>query len=310
MTRQTAPIAKKSTSVRLNVIRALFRGLTLIAPAAAAEFAVALFRRPPGRKGSESERTALATGERLDLTLHGRHLAVWRWGQGPAVLLVHGWGSRGARLASFIPPLNEAGFSVVAFDAPGHGASAGRLSSLPQFISAIEAVARRFGPVEAVVAHSMGGAATTLAMGRGLAVGCAVFLAPAADPAGYSERFAEVVGLAPSLLARMKAKIESRFGARWEEFDVLAAARKMTAPLLVFHDPDDRDVAWSDGAAISAAWPGAELVSTEGLGHRRIVQDPGVVLRAVAFLVRSKETTRAHGGAPRLRRTEWISLSS
>ncbi|MEO8348943.1 MAG: alpha/beta fold hydrolase [Acidobacteriota bacterium] len=278
-------------------MRSLFRGLTPIAPAVAAELAVALFRRPPGHKGSESERAALTSGQKTDLSLDGRRLAVWRWGEGPAVLLVHGWGSRGARLASFIAPLTEAGFSVVAFDAPGHGASAGKLSSLPQFISAIEEVGRRFGPVEAVVAHSMGGAATTLAMGRGLAVGRAVFLAPAADPAGYSARFADLVGLAPALLARMKAKIEKRFGTRWEEFDVLGAARKMTAPLLVFHDPDDRDVAWTDGAAIVAAWPGAELVSTEGLGHRRIVHHASVVARAVAFLIGKEEATRARVGS-------------
>lgn len=277
------------------MVRALFRGLTPIAPAVAAEIAVALFRRPPGHRGSDAERGALASGQKMNLSLNGRRLAVWRWGQGPAVLLVHGWGSRGARLASFVAPLTRAGFSVVTFDAPGHGASAGKLSSLPQFLGALEAVATWFGPVEGVVAHSMGGAATTLAMGRGLAVGRAVFLAPAADPAGYSERFAAIVGLTPALLARMKARIEKRFGARWEEFDVLAAARKMTAPLLVFHDPDDRDVAWSDGAAIVAAWPGAELVSTEGLGHRRIVHDPAVVERAVAFLLRSKGATRAHG---------------
>jgi pimeloyl-ACP methyl ester carboxylesterase len=71
----------------------------------------------------------------------------------------------------------------------------------------------------------------------------------------------------------------------------------MTAPLLVFHDRDDRDVAWTDGEAIAAAWPGAELVSTAGLGHRRIVHDPGVVARAVAFLARPKSATRASRGA-------------
>jgi pimeloyl-ACP methyl ester carboxylesterase len=91
----------------------------------------------------------------------------------------------------------------------------------------------------------------------------------------------------------MKQSIERRFGFRWEDFDVLRAARKMTAPLLVFHDRGDRDVAWTDGEAIAAAWPGAELVSTEGLGHRRIVHDPEVVSRTIAFLAGTKRATRA-----------------
>jgi pimeloyl-ACP methyl ester carboxylesterase len=281
----------------LSIFRSIFRGLSSIAPAAAAEVAMVLFRRPPRHRGSESERAALEKAERTDLSLDGGHVAIWRWGKGPAALLVHGWGSRGSRLASFITPLTDSGFSVVAFDAPGHGASAGRLSSLPQFISAIREVARAVGGVEAIVAHSMGGAAATLAMARGLSTRRAVFLAPAADPAGYSERFAEMVGLSPAVLTRMKRSIERRFGSPWEDFDVLSAARTMTAPLLVFHDRDDPDVAWTDGAAITAAWPGAELVSTAGLGHRRIVQDPAVVSRAVAFLTASRAATRASGGA-------------
>jgi pimeloyl-ACP methyl ester carboxylesterase len=298
MTRPAPAAApKKSTDVRLSAFRALFRALSAIAPAAAAELALALFRRPPRHRASESERAVLDKGQRTALSLDGRPLAIWRWGKGPAVLLVHGWGSRGSRLVSFIAPLTEAGYSVVAFDAPGHGASAGRLSSLPQFIAAIQTVAREVGPVEAIVAHSMGGAATTLAMARGLRASRAVFLAPAADPAGYSERFAATVGLSPDVLARMRRSIEHRFGEKWEDFDVLSAARTMTAPLLVFHDRDDPDVSWTDGAAIASAWPGAQLVSTTGLGHRRIVHDPEVVSRAVAFLTRSRAATRASGGA-------------
>ena len=284
-------------NAKLRAFRALFRGITAISPAAAASLAMALFRRAPRHRDTEEERRTLARAERLPLSLDGRRLAAWRWGRGPAVLLVHGWGSRGSRLASFVAPLSEAGYSVVAFDAPGHGASAGRLSSLPQFISAIEAVVRHVGPVEAIVAHSAGGAASTLAMARGLPVRRVVFLAPAADPAGWSERFAELIGLTPGVLERMKRSIERRFGQSWDSFDVLRAAATMTAPLLVFHDRDDRDVAWEDGAAIAAAWPGAELVSTEGLGHRRIVHDPDVVSRAVAFLAQSKGATRAARGA-------------
>ena len=61
------------------------------------------------------------------------------------------WGSRGARLGSFVAPLTGAGFSVLGFDAPGHGASAGRLSSLPQFIAAIREIGDRLGPLELVV---------------------------------------------------------------------------------------------------------------------------------------------------------------
>jgi pimeloyl-ACP methyl ester carboxylesterase len=283
--------------MRLRLLRSIFRALTAISPAAAAALAMAIFRKAPRHRDSDLERTALGRAERLRLSRDGKPLAAWRWGNGPAFLLVHGWGSRGSRLASFVGPLTDAGYSVVAFDAPGHGASAGRLSSLPQFIGAIETVASEVGPLAGIVAHSMGAAATTLAMSRGLRAGRVVFLAPAVDPIGYTERFAEIVGLTPDILDRMRRSIERRFGQSWDEFNVLRPAAKMTAPLLVFHDREDRDVEWTNGQAIAAAWPGAELVSTSGLGHRRIVHDPNVVARAVSFLALSPAATRVSTGS-------------
>ena len=293
------PSAAKSTNVRFRfeVLRGVLSRLSRVAPGAAAGLATVVFRRPPRHRRSDIDGSVFGGAERIDLTVEGDRLAVWKCGSGPTALLVHGWGSRGARLGSFVAPLTAAGFSVVAFDAAGHGDSAGRLSSLPQFIAAIRDLGSRFEPVDAVVAHSMGGAATTLAMARGLPVRRAVFLAPAADPAGYSERFAEAVGLSPAVLARMKTGLERRFGIPWREFDVLAAAARCNAPLLVVHDRDDREVPPSDGEAIARAWPGARFVETSGLGHRRIVHDPSVVASAVAFLVEGIGKNRASGGA-------------
>jgi pimeloyl-ACP methyl ester carboxylesterase len=95
----------------------------------------------------------------------------------------------------------------------------------------------------------------------------------------------------------MRRGLERRFGIPWTEFDVLAAARTMSASLLVVHDRDDRDVALADGEAIAAAWPGARLVVTDGLGHRRIVHDPEVVSEAVAFLTAAVTANRITGRA-------------
>jgi pimeloyl-ACP methyl ester carboxylesterase len=200
------------------------------------------------------------------------------------VLLVHGWGSRGSRLSSFVPPLLEAGFSAVAFDAPGHGESSGRLSSMPQFVEAVGAIAERSGRMAGIVAHSLGGAVAAITISRGLGARRAVFVAPSARPDRYTVQFAEALDIADPVRRRMETGLEERLRFRWSDLDVLAAARSATTPLLVFHDREDADVPWSDGAAIVEAWPGSRLVSTSGLGHRRIVHDPGVVKEAVEFL--------------------------
>src|SRR5206468_292891 len=179
-------------------------------------------------------------------------------------------------------------YRVVTFDAPGHGGSAGRLSSGPEFARAARAVANAAGgePVSYIVGHSLGGFASALAMGRGLAVRRAVFLAPSANANSYSAQFAALLGVDGPVMASMRGRLERRLGFSWKDLNIPALAPGMRVPLLVIHDRDDREVGWGDGAAIAQSWPRAELVTTTGLGHHRIVSDPAVIRQVVTFLSR------------------------
>ena len=95
---------------------------------------------------------------------------VYAWGPaGPAVLFVHGWGGHAGNHYAGIEAVLQAGGRVVAFDAPGHGRSEGTLSCAPAFAWAIEGVAAHVGELRGIVAHSLGGAATCIAMRRGCA---------------------------------------------------------------------------------------------------------------------------------------------
>ncbi|MBK6516554.1 MAG: alpha/beta fold hydrolase [Polyangiaceae bacterium] len=105
----------------------------------------------------------------------------WSFGEGPAVLLVHGWGGRGAQLRGFIEPLVSRGRRVVLFDAPGHGARGTGTSSLPQIGAAVAAMLAAIGPVAGVIAHSMGGPATALALERSRLRPRLAFIAPPAE---------------------------------------------------------------------------------------------------------------------------------
>jgi pimeloyl-ACP methyl ester carboxylesterase len=58
----------------------------------------------------------------------------------------------------------------------------------------------------------------------------------------------------------------------------------MTTPALIVHDRDDPDVPYAHGEEIARAWPGAELMTTSGLGHRSVLRDPEVIRRTVSFL--------------------------
>ncbi|MCV2891072.1 alpha/beta hydrolase [Ruegeria aquimaris] len=231
----------------------------------------------------EADRMASAQRGHLDLA-EGLRIPLYRWGNGPTVLLIHGMSGRGSQMAGFAAPLVAAGFSVVAFDAPGHGAAPGKRFSLPEHAQVVLQVARHLGPLAGVVAHSVGAAAMTLALSEGAETGRLVYFAPPEDMEGHLFRVARLLGFSTRVAGRTKRRLETRLGVPMEALRGRDIARTMTRPLLVFHDRGDGMVPFSDGATLIRHWPSARLVATEGLGHARILRDPEALDRTVRFL--------------------------
>ncbi len=274
-------------------LRAGVATLGALAPTLATAWAERLFLTAPRPPAPPREAAALATAHAGSVVVGGQRLATWTWvpirepdGPRATVLLVHGWGGRGGQLAGFVPGLLAAGYSVVAFDAPGHGASEGRTSSLVEVGRAVRGIAAALpGPVHAVVAHSMGGAATALALDEGLHLARAVFVAPPTAASDWVHTFSTVLGLSEEVRDGMQRRIEGRLRVAWEDLDMAQVAPRMRTPLLVVHDVDDKEVPYAGAAAMVAAWPGATLHTTEKLGHKRVLDDDAVIARAIAFIV-------------------------
>ena len=267
----------------LRALRASFRPLSALSLALSARWAELIFRTPPRHPRLPSERRALDRGDFRWLPFRDGRLATWSFGDGPPVLLVHGWGGHAGRLFRFFEPLVKAGFSVLAFDAPGHADSSGALSSLPDFVAAVQAVEAAHGPLAGIVGHSVGASAAALAIRRGLDVPRAVLLSTPANPEFYASRFAQYLRMSAPVRDGMKRRLASRYACGWEDLRLTSPAESR-AEVLVFHDRGDCRVPWKEGAAVAAAWPGARLVTTCGLGHHKILRDPGLVSEAVRFL--------------------------
>jgi pimeloyl-ACP methyl ester carboxylesterase len=197
-------------------------------------------------------------------------------------------------MRTFVPALVAAGYRAVAFDGPAHGASEGRSTSLPAFADAITAVARA-ADARAVIAHSMGGASTLLALSRGLSLSRAVILASPSSAERIWNRHASALGLPGPVAAEARRILEERVGTGFAALGVAQVAPRVPIPVLVVHDADDAEVPWASGDEIARALSGARLETTHGLGHRRILRDPGVVARAVSFLEEEVVPARCAG---------------
>ena len=206
----------------------------------------------------------------------------------PAVLLVHGWGGHAGQMLPLAQTLTDAGMQVLLLDMPAHGRSAGRISNLPQFARALEYTAARLRAeginLQAVVAHSLGANAAAYAASRGLALQRLVLLAPPASPHAYTQLFARMFGLSERTRGAMQTRIEAREAILMPQFEPPAVGPRIDTPTLVVHDRGDRINRHADGQAYAQSIPGARLLSTEGLGHMKLLQDPTVLAEIRAFV--------------------------
>ena len=286
---------KKSTIVRFRNrhLRTWFRYAEHVAPRRAGRAARVLWFAAPPRM---AEQALPSGGTPFEVEAQGHVVRGQVWGDDdPAsaartVYLVHGWGGRGAQFAAMVPPLLEAGHRVVIFDGPAHGDSdpgpAGpRQTNGVELAKALDAVFCRFGPAEAVVAHSMGTISTYLAMRYGwLGARRLVFVAPMVDAQSLFDQFQRALGFGPRVRAAFDREVDEFVGVPVAEFDARVQARHVEAlPTLVVTDRGDRQTSYADVVDFAGSI-GAPLVTTEGLGHRKILRDPAVVERVVGFV--------------------------
>ena len=116
-TADTLSIPIKSTNVRSHVvapvwIRAGFSTASRVAPDLTAAVAERCSSRPGGQPLAAVSATCFEGGAPLEIA----GMKAWSWGEGPIVLLVHGWNGRATQLGDFVAPLVERGYRVVAYE--------------------------------------------------------------------------------------------------------------------------------------------------------------------------------------------------
>jgi pimeloyl-ACP methyl ester carboxylesterase len=272
---------------KLATVRTSFALGGRLAPGRTADRAARLFATPfaSSRVRAQAARPDPAM-RRETLSIDGQSIATYVWGDPatqPYVLLVHGWSSFGLRFLPWVGRLRALGYAVVTFDQPGHGLSTGNYCTLPEFADTVRAVGRHYGDAELAIAHSLGGAAVALAQGECWRARKLVLIAPAADMHAAATRYFRFVRLGEHLRRPFYAWLVNRTGISVDELQMHRHVTALGQPGLIVHDLDDADVPWEEGERYARHWPGARLLTTQGLGHHRVLDAPEVIESVLAF---------------------------
>jgi pimeloyl-ACP methyl ester carboxylesterase len=299
------------TPLRLRLLQTGLRTLGHLAPERAARAGFRLFTKPnrfqpkswelaaaetarsefvPGH--SEARAAIALDGATPDLHLHVFEPAgdVARRG---TVLLIHGWEGRGTQLAKFAPALRLAGLRVALLDLPAHGQSAGKQTSILEFIHAIHQAVAHLGDVRAIAGHSIGGMAAFCGAAKLFEVDRLVLLGSPGSVQKRIDNGAKLMTLPPRAVDAFQRELQRRIPAEIAEWEPLNLAPSANFQGLWFHDPEDSMVDYREAVAMESAWSACDLVTTPGLGHWRILRDEDVIDRATGFLIGAFQSERA-----------------
>lgn len=268
----------------------MFACLQAVSPALAARVAFHMFLRTFRRPLLPEDRAALGRATRHRLMAGPDPMTVYEWGAGErTVIILHGWGSGAARFTRLAEALQAQGWRVLVPDAPGHGASPGRSSSLPQFIVGLDAIAAHFGPPRALIGHSLGalGIAHRHAAGApdwARQLESVVLISMPSGAPFLLDVFVTALGIRAPAQRRLVGLFERRFAAGVEAFTALPAALGIGARLLVVHDTGDDIVPYSHSESLLRDIPGATIFTTRELGHSALTRDAATIGEIVRFL--------------------------
>ena len=260
----------------------------VIAKKAVRRFVISNLFLPRKYNTSTEELQFLKEGQSFAFQSHGQKLAAWKWGAvGPIILVLHGWNGRGIQLMPIIRELLSWGFSVMTFDAPGHGDSEGIKSSYFQFTDALRVFLQddRW-KIDGVVAHSLGGAAVINALDKDHQSLVPILIA---SPLYFKELLFDAFdfhGVPSFIYKALMKEYEKKYKYSLEKDNPYALLSGIEQEIIMIHDVEDPVVPYIGIKEAAEKQNKIRLITTNGLGHKALLHDRFVIDKIAEILRR------------------------
>ena len=196
-------------------------------------------------------------------------LQQYKLGDGPIVLLAHGWSGSASQFFGLMELIAQSGYQAIAFDHYGHAKSSGKVAHLPLFIRGINDLVSLHGQdnIHCVVSHSMGTVAA-LNLPKNISH---LLIAPVF---GFYDSLRKSVfdsGMSPDLFERLLQKIENDFDIKFTDAVSEQHIGLVERPVNIVHDINDRFASFIGSETMAKQHPNIVLHQTKGQGHGRII---------------------------------------
>lgn len=249
--------------------------LFFFAPNKALRKAFTLFCTP--RKGDvlPDQEDFLEDAEDEAILIDDITIQTYRWpSMGETVLLIHGWESNAHRWKFLINKLQQSGYNIIAFDAPAHGYSSGKILNVPLYSDCLQRIIELYRPNH-LIGHSVG-AMTTIYnqfVYSNLEIDKLVVLAPPSELSRIMKEYQNILKLSSKFMNALSIFFKEKFGYDFEEFSIAKFAKNIHHNGLIIHDEYDDIAPFSEAEKINANWSNGQLIATAHYGHSLVVEE-------------------------------------
>ena len=281
----------KRTNVRIsNPVTNLFNKALILGqwfyPKAVENFVRKRFFTPSTKPLSVGQNRWIKKAKSIKIESRGRSIQLWKMGEGPSILFVHGWNGRGAQFQHFFQPALDAGFSIIFFDAPAHGFSEGEMTNYLEITESIQTIFNHkvAKDIVGVIAHSLGSSAILNYLSRRQHPISVVLIAPALRLMELLFTSFQKHGIPKKTYIHLVREIEEDFQIPFEEQNPVDLIYQIKNDMLIIHDKNDNTTPIGPSIQVAKDVENVELMKTESYGHSHLLKQKFVVERAIKFM--------------------------
>lgn len=279
---------KFTQKILVSYYRTKLKAIGIVSERKAAEVAFKLFCTPYIRKSKKESPAVFHKAEKLSFTIQKHLVKGFRWKSShpnnKTILICHGFNSSCYKFDKYISLFLKEGFTVLAFDAPAHGLSEGKMVNGLIYKDMILQVESLYGPVDIIMAHSLGGLAASLAAEEMEGLKKMVLIAPATETISAVYNFCRIAHIKSDIRKEMENMILAINGKPMSWYSITRAAPNIKANILWVHDDGDTVCPYRDTKKIQQLQlPNVRFITTQHLGHSKIYRDSKIQKMIVDF---------------------------